>query len=152
METKKLFKWSPRQIAIILLIFLVISAISVFAILTQKRIQNGARIKTVGIEVYWEPECINSVERIDWGYLESGETVSKILYLKSISNIPITLHMSTEEWNPPVASEYISVAWDAENTRISPNEVLPITISLSVSPTISNITEFSFTIVIIGEG
>lgn len=51
-------------------------------------------------------------------------------------------------WNPKAASRYITLSWDYGGQSISPNNVVPVVLTLSVSKDISGITNFSFDIII----
>jgi len=62
----------------------------------------------------------------------------------------MTLSMRAENWSLPEASSYISLSWDYGGQSISPGEVVPVVLTLSVSDGISGITSFSFDLVITG--
>lgn len=124
-----------------------------FALYTvHKRITGTGTIKTLGIEVYAEPECLTPVTNIDWGLLEPGQTAQKTVYVKNVGNAPVTLTMTTQEWSPSVASQYISVVWNLENAQLQPNNVMQAIFTLTVAVDIQDVTDFSFTIVLQGVG
>ena len=116
------------------------------------RIRNHATVKTVGVEVYWDSALTQPVTEIDWGYLEPGENKTVRIYIKSISNVPSMLAMRTENWQPPEAEGYIGLSWSYNGIVLNPNDVLPVDLTLSVSPEISGVTNFSFDIVITAVG
>jgi len=64
----------------------------------------------------------------------------------------MTLSMRAENWSPPEASSYITLSWDYSGQSISPGEVVPVVLTLSVSGDISGITSFSLDWVIAGSG
>lgn len=56
--------------------------------------------------------------------------------------------MSTTNWNPSRAAEYITLTWNYSGRSINPGEVLQVTKTLSISNSIEGISNFSFDIVI----
>jgi len=137
-------------LASLLLFYFVGLATGVF--LAQRVIANVAVIKTVGVGVYEDVDFTVSVTQIDWGVLEPGATKNFTAYLRNESNVPISLNMTTQNWNPPEAEQFISVSWDQEGKTLQTNQVVSVTFSLSVSPNVSGVTSFSFEIVITGSG
>ena len=137
-------------LAALLLFYLVGVATGVF--LAQRVIANVATIKTVGVGVYKDVNFTVSVTQIDWGVLEPGTTKNFTAYLRNESNVPISLNMTTQNWNHPEAEQFISVSWDQEGKMLEPNQVVSVTFTLSVSADVTGVTSFSFEIVIIGSG
>jgi hypothetical protein len=58
--------------------------------------------------------------------------------------------MTGSNWTPASANGNMTLTWDKENTRISPGQSVPAILTLSVSPTIVDITDFSVQINVIG--
>ena len=128
-----------------------VSAFSAYAILeNKKRILNSGSVEAVGVEVYWEINCLNSVSSIDWGSLELGTAHEVTIYIKNEGTVPVTLNMSLGNWTPPAASTYVIVEWNREGQTLNPEEVLETTITLSISPETDGISNFTFYITIAG--
>ncbi|MCD6528841.1 hypothetical protein J7L06_00915 [Candidatus Bathyarchaeota archaeon] len=106
----------------------------------------------VTVEVYSDSECTTRVSSIDWGIVEAGGSTNTTVYVKNVGNTPVTLSLSTQNWNPPKAVQYISVDWDYDGRVLAPGEVIPVTLTLTVSPDATDITDFSFEIVITSQG
>jgi len=119
---------------------------------TSRTLSNAGTVKAFGVGVYSEPACINSVTSINWGTLEPGQKVNKTVYIKNTSNVPVTLSMITQNWNPSNASNYITCTWNSEGKSLNENQVTPAVLTLSVGNNIAGITDFSFNIVIVGSG
>jgi len=105
-------------------------------------------MKMVGVEVYWDSDLTQPVAEIQWGKLEPNENKTVRIYVKSIANVPSTLNMTTENWQPPETSTYITLSWNYNGIILNPNDVLPIDLTLMVSPEITGIATFSFDIII----
>lgn len=133
-----------------LTVWLIVVALALYS--THKRIAGTGKIKALGIEVYAEPECLTPVTSIDWGLMEPGQSAQKTVYVKNVGNTPITLTMTTQDWNPTIASQYISVTWNLIDAQLPPGDVIQADLALAVDANIQNVTDFSFTIVIQGEG
>ena len=138
---------------LVLSIGLVAASLVAFAMMQwSHRIRNVATLKVVGVSVYKDVNLTILLTEIDWGVVESGETRDFSAYIKNESNVPLSLAMRTESWEPANASSFIGLAWDYSGGLIPVDGSVPVTFSLSVDSAISGITSFSFTIVIIGSG
>jgi hypothetical protein len=128
------------------------SALTLAVLQRSLSISNVAQVRAVGVEVY-EDQALNvPLTRIDWGLLSPGETKTFNTYIRNSGNTPITLSLSTENWSPSNASSAISVGWNYSNSTIAARAALAVTFELTVSPTITGVDAFSFTMVITGTG
>ena len=109
-------------------------------------------VKAINVEVYWDFECTQVVNSIDWGTPEPGDSVAKTVYVKNTGTAPMTLSMSCSGWNPVEAGNYLTLSWDREGAILDAGAVVPAVLTLTVSDTVSGITDFSFNIVIEGTG
>lgn len=133
-----------------MLIALVCVAV-VHGVMPSKRmIHNVGKIKAVGVGVYLESECTTPISHIDWGLMDPGSSKQFTIYVKNEGNVPIKLSMETGNWTPPVASYYITLTWDRQDYILAPGGNVSAVLTLSVSPNITGITDFSFEIAIIG--
>jgi len=117
-----------------------------------QRIPSSATVKAVGVGIYKDINFTVSVTQIDWGIVEAGGTKNFSAYIVNRSNVPITLSMVTENWNPVNASNFISLTWNSDGTEIAMDGYVFVTFVLSIDQTISGIDAFSFTIVVVGSG
>jgi hypothetical protein len=90
-------------------------------------------INVIGVEAYWNIECTNKTELIDWGVIYPGESKDVTFYVKSISNKDVVLSFNLTNWVPPTISNYINLTWDYNEAPLSPGKVIPITFTLTVS-------------------
>jgi hypothetical protein len=117
-----------------------------------RTISNMGSVKAIGVGVYWDPNCTNAVSVIDWGILEPGSTKNVTVYIRNEGNSMVSLNMTTSNWNPSNATDYISLRWDYDGQPLSPESVAEVTLILAVSADITGVTNFSFDIVIAGIG
>lgn len=133
------FLRSNRRIILLITITivstLIISAmISIFlSRYTNLAIPSVGNIRTIGAEAYWDLDCENKTEIVEWGTIFPGLSISKNLYLKSISNVETTLNLTALNWNPPTISDYINLSWSYNGKLLEPGEVIQVTITLSAS-------------------
>jgi hypothetical protein len=83
-----------------------------------------------------------------------GQSVnSSRAYVRNEGTTPITLIFSASDWSfedinskllPGNYSTYFALAWDYDNSSIAVNEIRPITFSLLISPSISEVATFYF--------
>jgi hypothetical protein len=117
-----------------------------------KTVPNSASVKGVGVGIYWDLACTNQTSSIDWGMLESGTNKTVKIYVRNEGNTFVTLSKTLQNWNPLVASNYVTVNWDYSNQTLSVNQVLQVNLTLAVSSTVSGITNFTFDITITATG
>lgn len=116
----------------------------------SKTINNEGKVNSIGVGVYWEDTCTNEVSTINWGYIEPGSSQNSTIYIQNEGNIPMTLNMTTDNWNPSPASAYITLSWNIEGSQVDADSVIEAVLTLSVLSGISEIDSFSFDITIAG--
>jgi len=89
-------------------------------------------IKTIDVEIYRDPDGENKIETLSWDEIKTG-TVNTTIYVKSVSNFIVTLNLNLTDWNPDAISDYITISWDYNGTRLNPGEIIPVTMTLSAS-------------------
>jgi len=134
--------------ALTLLTAAVLVGVSTSALVSHLTIPSIGRIKTVGVGVYWNSTCTNVVSTIDWETVEPGSSKNVTVYIRNEGNSVSTLSLNTSNWNPSSASNYISLSWDYRGQKLSPNQVMQVTLTLSISSSIKDISNFSFDITI----
>jgi len=130
-----------------------LGSVSTFAVMEwSQRVHNVAKVKVVGVGIYKDIDFTVSVTEIDWGIIEPGESKNFSAYIVNESNVPLTLTIRTENWNPLNASSFMTLSWDYNGTQIGVGGSVPVTLTLQVAQTVSGIESFSFDIVIVGVG
>jgi len=116
------------------------------------RVASVGTVKAVGVRVYWDESCISRVTEIDWGFIEPAGLMNDTIFLRNEGKAPIVLSINTENWNPPEASEYITLSWNYTGQTVDPGMILKATLTLVVSSNITGIRSFNFDIIIIRTG
>ncbi len=122
--------------------------------LTQRSqsIPTSGMIIGIGVGVYADSPCSQNLTGISWGLVAPGESVNRTIYVKNTGNAQITLSMAASGWNPPTANGQIAVSWDREGAALGAGQSVAATIVLSVSPSISGVSDFGVNVVITGSG
>ena len=115
-------------------------------------VSSHASLKALGVEVYWNPDQTAPVTSINWGILEPGDTKNVTIYVANRGNVPITLTLSTGNWLPAGAADFIALNWDYDGSLLAAAEARQVILSLHTDPAIVGITSFSFDITITGSG
>jgi hypothetical protein len=105
-------------------------------------------LKTIGIGAYWDPDLTSKASTTDWGLLQPGAQKSLTVYVHNEGNSPVTLSLSTSNWIPSTASDYLALTWNYNGQTISPSAQMQVTLTLTVSSNITGISNFSFDIII----
>ena len=123
--------------------------ISAVVVLTMtRRIPTVGRIKAIGVEVYWDPDCSEVVESIDWGTMRPGDLAGVTLYFENIRNTNCTLSLNSSNWVPLIAEQYLTLDWNYTDVVMEPEDVLTIQLTLYASTDTEGFTSFSFDILI----
>ena len=104
----------------------------------------------VEIDVYSDSACTQKVTEVPWGEIETGKSKSNTIYIKNQGDIGVVLSLSTENWTPDNAANYMELSWDYNGVSISPREVRSIVLTLLVDSNCQDISSFSFNIIIVG--
>jgi hypothetical protein len=102
-----------------------------------------------------------TLQSIDWsadGPLEQGlSRNSSQVYFTNEGNVPITLFLSTSDWAfqditgkalAQSCQQYFTLTWNYDNSTIAVGETKPITFTLAISPNMTNVASFSFSLVV----
>ena len=126
---------------------------SALALLTSNRsIPNSGEITAINVSVYQDSACTISLSSWNWSTLDPGSSTLKTMYIKNNGTVPMTLNMTTNTWTPSNAPTYITVTWNREGYSVNDGSSVQANVTLTVSPSITGITTFSFTMVITGTG
>jgi len=103
-----------------------------------------------GINVYWDPSATISCTYINWGELSPGSRKNIVVYVKNEANSSLFYLLTTKQWNPLDTSNYMTLQWDCDDSSASTDTIRRVCLTLTVSPRIRGVIEFSFDIVIKG--
>ena len=144
---------TSKVLGVLALAALALSVAGAFAILrTQKTLGGMGTIKSIGVNVYWDQQCTNVTDSLNFGEMEPDSSKNFTLHLRNEGNIPLTLSMTSENWNPSNSTSYMLLTWNREGEQVSPDEVLEFVVALSVFQNVTGINSFSLDIVIAGIG
>lgn len=143
----------PRKSVMILIIILAILFIA--QSLTAQWVNAKASIrqpKGVGIAIYTDALGLNVCSNIDWNQnhddnLKPGDVIPSIIYVKNVGSTPVTLTLTTN-FSPSIAETYLAITWNYNNAMLQPNDIIPVTLTLTISPSTTNITNFTCDITI----
>jgi hypothetical protein len=105
-------------------------------------------VRGVGVGIYWDQGCTNRTLSLNWGIIEPGSNSTLMVYVRNEGDSAVSLRIATSNWTPSVASGCITLTWTYSGRILNADEVIPMELSLNVSPTVSGITDFSFDTVI----
>ena len=133
---------------IVTLIILIVTTAGLLSV--NKTISSSGTVIAVNVGVYSDSDCTSELTLIDWGTISPGNSVNTTIYLKNTGNTQITLSMTKTNWNPATADGPITLTWNRESATLNADQVTTATLTLSVSESISGVTNFSVDIVITG--
>jgi len=145
-------QYFPKEKIFIVVVFLSSIVFAVMFLGAPRTITNVSALEPEQVGVYGHSNCADTdrVSSIEWGPLNPGSIESRVVYIRNEVGEPIFFNMSRKNWAPSSASNYITLRWDYDRRRVDPDEVLQIKLTLSISPYITGISNFSFDIYING--
>jgi hypothetical protein len=122
------------------------------ALSSSQNIPSSGTITTsANLGVFSDSGCTASLSSINWGTLTPGGNITQTIYVKNTSvGLSLTLNMSTSNWNPVNANGPVTVSLNQVGTRLQPGQSVAAVLTLMVSSSITDITNFSVQINIIG--
>ena len=147
MSLKKLY--TAAIIAIIVpIIILTVTTTGLLSV--NQIISSSGAVTAINVGVYSDSACTSELESMNWGTVSPGNSANMTIYLKNTGNAPITLSMTKTNWNPANADGPITLTWNRESATLDVDELTAATLTLSLSESISGITNFNVDIVITG--
>ena len=111
----------------------------------------GRVTATANLGIYSESTCQTALTSIDWGTLTPGTSITRVIYIKNTgSGVSLSLGLTTSNWDPAIANGPITVSLDKTGTRLSPGQSTAASITLTVSSTIADISNYSLVMTITG--
>jgi hypothetical protein len=80
--------------------------------------------------------------------MDAGSTNNLTVYIRNEVNSAASLSLGTSNWTPSASSNYISLNWNYSGQALRVDQVIPLELTLTVSHTIIEITDFRFNTVI----
>jgi hypothetical protein len=112
---------------------------------------NGQVTTSANLGVYSNSACTAPLSSINWGTLPAGGNITQTIYIKNTGiGLSLTLSMGTSNWNPVGSNGSITLTWNQGGTRLQPGQSVAANFTLTVSPTITDVTNFDVQINIIG--
>jgi len=112
-------------------------------------VDNGT-IDAINLGVYSDSACTQTVTALNVGTLSPGATATQTVYIKNTGNIPETLTMTTNNWNPTNANTYLTLTWNQQNTVLNAGASIQATLTLTAAQNNGSLTTFSCDITLTG--
>jgi hypothetical protein len=145
-------KFRRLWLVVVVLAVLVPCGFVATALQFQASVNTSGNIKAVGISVYSDSLGTVVAMKVDWGMVAPGQTVTATLYLKSTSNVPVSVSFAVGNFVPASGQTYLACTWNYSGGVLNPGVLVPVTFTLTVASTVTGITAFSFDIGVVGSG
>lgn len=130
--------------ATVCLLSIVVLGAAIAGFGSNKSVVYASSVKGIGVGIYWDQACTNRTLSLDWGTLDAGSNNTLTVYVKNEGNSAASVSLETSSWNPSTALDYMSLSWNYSGQILNVDQVIPLELTLTVAPTISGITNFSF--------
>ncbi len=140
-----------RRLGIALIVAVVLVMVfSPNSLLNNRGTSVTGLVTTGGVGIYSDLACTKPITSITWGDLTPGSTKEINVHVRNEANATFDLVLSTIDWTPIAAAKYLDFSWGRYSIIVKPYQVVDIDLTLKVSPTVKNVTTFSFGIVFEG--
>lgn len=140
-------KWQTLTILLALLTII----LGVWSLHSGFVVGNVSAVETSSsLGAYWDVGCSARVSSIDWGNMTPSQTKNITFYIRNDGSTTIFLSGIDKNWNPTTAEGYVRFVFGSADQIVQASEVKKVTCSLTISPEITNITNFSFTVLLQG--
>ena len=134
------------------LIFLIVSLLAIVAV--ANLVSEGGTVINLsgrivpgqGLGIFSDLNCSRELTFIDWGNLTPGDSRDRSFFVRNEGGQNSTIQKREDNWAPPEAAEFLEVSWNYDNRSMTLQEVLEVTLTLSVAADIQGISQFSFDI------
>lgn len=116
---------------------------------TTQRCQAKVSTTSEYVQVYWEIDCVNIVDHIDWGELDPGEVKNTTVYVKNEGIAgSCYIYVWAYDWIPAKAEKLMHFSWSGPE-KVNVHEAVQAVLTLEVSRHIHDVADFSFYIVVL---
>ncbi len=141
-----------KQIAVIAAVAAAIflTGITIAALSANQTVPLAGTITAINLGVYTDSACTQNCTTLNAGTLSPGAIYTQTLYVKNTGNLPETLTMTVNNWNPTNANTYLTLTWNQQNVLLNPAQTVQGTLTLTVAPNTGSLTSFSCSIIFTG--
>lgn len=111
---------------------------------------SSSGVITNGVIAYSDSSCGQTLTSIQWGAIPANSSVARTIYLKNPQSSPLNLSLSTSNWNPAGAANFITITWNKENQVLGGGQSTTATVTLTVASNVTSISDFNVKISITG--
>lgn len=148
MKATDLPAYLGATISLVVVGFVILQFATVIQMSSDILHSHGSIVAPAELGIYEDENYTKEITEVYWGTLYPGSTANETIYLQNEGYSPLTLSISTANYQPPMAATYMSLTWDYEGSLLQSGGKRPVTLTLSVSVDVENITNFSFDIII----
>lgn len=146
---------SSLQVVFVLSFLVIFPAIIIGVEQWQTNISSNSNIETTPhslmILTGESPESSSIVTSFSWGVLYPNSSATYTLWIyNDYPQQSMELSLTTTSWSPAIAANYLTVSWNREGYILPPKSSILITLVLTVSADIENITNFDLNFTISG--
>ena len=133
----------------LLVLLSILAGVAIAQLASQQEIASSGTIKVVGVSLFWDKACTNSVTSIVWGLVTPGTTIDKYVYVRNDGTATGTLSMSYGNWTPTAAASYFKLAWNCSSYGLARNALVCAKLTLTAQLNVTGVKDFNFMILIV---
>jgi len=123
-----------------LLLFCLLLVSVAYMLAQPLTIPSSGNVYTVGVDA--------DVDRVDWGNVEPGSTVTRTVRFTPEGSVPVTIAVNTTNYIPGEMLRYSRLDDNYTGAVLVPGEWLPVEFALTVFGNVTGVSAFSFDMVV----
>ena len=147
MQFQKLSKGAIIAVAIAAILLTVTTAAVLSA---NQTVPLSGTITAVNLGVYSDSDCTQNCTSLNVGTLNPGGSATQTVYIKNTGNVPETLTMTANNWNPTNASSSLTLTWNRQSTVLNAGQSIQATLTLTAASSTGSLTTFSCDVTVTG--
>ena len=142
---------SERTLSVSLFLLFVLSLLLSFSFYSgvslnyaNEELESRSAVKAVSVGLYADSLCSVRLDSINWGEVEAGGSRNVTCYVRNEGKSAVCPVLSTTNWNPSSAVEFVSLKWNYDGKPIPPSKIVAVTFCLTVCNGTCGFENFSF--------
>jgi hypothetical protein len=141
---------SKGAIIAIAMVGILLTLTTAAVISTNQIVPLNGTITAVNLGVYSDSACTQTATALTVGTLNPGGTATQTIYIKNTGNVPETLTMTTNNWNPTNATSSLNLTWNQQNTILNAGQAIQAILTITAASNTGSLTTFSCNVIFTG--
>ncbi|HLN89349.1 MAG TPA: hypothetical protein VK253_04720 [Candidatus Binatia bacterium] len=128
----------------------VLTLTTMAALSANQNVPYSGTVTAVNLGVYTDSNATQNCTSLSSVTISPGSTSTQTVYIKNTGNVPETLTMAVNNWNPPNAGSYLTLTWNRQDTVLNAGQIIQATLTLTAASNTGSLTSFGCAVTFTG--